>query len=171
MQDAPVKFKVRKLVGDGTTNKFYDVETDKTKKIEFTLTMTKDNSNNDVNKIIKKGTINDDSEIEFTELAPGTYSLTESDHPDEYMGPMEGYTITVTPEGEVQFSGNLDPNTGYYGDGGTDSDGTKTLLVRNYHYVTMPESGSRSALYCFILGSLLTLVGCYILFHRERGAE
>jgi pilin isopeptide linkage protein len=118
-----------------------------------------------------------DMTVPVDNLSPGTYVLKETHTPSNYMGlPKEkAYYVKVAKDGTVTFDGLLQSDgelDGYVEEVTPDgANQTKVLQVKNYAYVDMPESGSRSALYCFILGSLLTLVGCYILFHRERGAE
>lgn len=115
--------------------------------------------------------------IKLENLKPGIYEISEVESPEDYMDLPGTIKIQVTGNGTVKRleapsnyvhwkDENIDnPNdtTSVKYTSNTEVTG-KTLLVRNYPNINMPETGRNSRWYCFLFGSLITLAGIILLF-------
>ena len=136
---------------------------------------------------IERGSFEDEKEtgenglIEFTNLLPGTYTITEIQSPEGYSllaNPIE-ITVGITDEelGNVANGIQPDKDKGY---SVIESSGEKTTYyydwgatVKNNKLFTMPEAGGRNIFMMTLAGTAMIALaaGSTIYYRRRRGAH
>jgi fimbrial isopeptide formation D2 family protein len=122
-------------------------------------------------------------------LDEGTYTLTETKAPDEFTKLSESITIVITETkddngnstGEATITANGGGDATVVDDQGnptgmieSDENGSikMIVLVKNFKGVTMPETGSRTAMYCMIGGAAVIVLGAgYYLMGARRNKK
>lgn len=116
-------------------------------------------------------TTTDNGSLSFNGLGEGTYTLTETDRPDNYN---DGGTITLTiaENGKLTVSNDLTLN--YTNPSTEDSQtGAKTtykgtLTLTKTATVSFPKTGGRGAIIFYVVGGLLVLGGAFLLIDTRR---
>ncbi len=115
--------------------------------------------------LVKTGTTDENGEISFENLKPGTYYAVETTSPTGYKPlekaiplTMDGYTITMTDEDAAEIASVS----------ATDSRTVYKLQVKNkaYPLIEMPEAGSMASWMLILLGCGAVTAG--VLYFRRR---
>ncbi|ACV23442.1 Predicted outer membrane protein [Slackia heliotrinireducens] len=113
--------------------------------------------------------------VKFSNLKPGTYTITETDAPDSYIKLEEPIVVTVTSEGAIELTSAQENVVSLVDAVNADSTAQaapgKVLMVRNYPYIVMPETGLSNRLVFQTLGAIAMLVGACLYATTRRRAR
>ena len=127
---------------------------------EFTLT-----GPDDYKKVIASSADNPISEFNFTNLAAGTYRLTETSTPEGYVGLASTITIEISELGVVEVSGAEEETVLTT----NDQNNTISFSVINKKKVPLPATGGSGTMMFVTIGVLaLTATGLYFLKRKDQ---
>lgn len=107
------------------------------------------------------------SEFTFTDLAPGTYTLTETKEPDGYAKLTESITITIDKDGAVTVTGANATNI--TSDLTAKGNNTISFDVKNKKKVPLPSTGGPGTLLFTLIGMVtLGAAGMYVFFRKDQ---
>lgn len=122
--------------------------------------------------------LDDEGYLSLGNSQPGTYIIREVKAPEGYMKLTDDIIITVSAGGEITLTSGgsnyvklLGPEDSDCPDKSSLEEGDKLLIVRNYPYIEMPQTGRNSRWFCFLLGPLLIMAGAYLLFTERDGCR
>lgn len=113
-------------------------------------------------------TTDENGYIYFEKLAPGNYLLQEKKGPQTYSILTKDITFNIGSGGKVTLTGEFATENDWVKILPENSLGISTLQVKNYKYISIPETGSNSLIYCRIIGILSLLIGIIILLRERR---
>ena len=107
--------------------------------------------------------------FEFTGLKPGTYTLTETQTPDGYIGLQNPITIMIDLDGNVKVDDVSQPGV-ITGEGNIIK-----LDVKNRQKGQLPSTGGNGTqqylIATFVLASIASVIGIYYVYRNRKGAK
>ena len=107
--------------------------------------------------------------FEFTGLKPGTYTLTETQTPDGYIGLQNPITIMIDLDGNVKVD-DVSQSGVITGEGNIIK-----IDVKNRQKGQLPSTGGNGTqqylIVTFILASLASVIGIYYVYRNRKGAK
>lgn len=151
------EFILQKL--DGSTNKPLSGE------FQFSLT----NADGSEIEGLSNLTVDSNGQIRFSNLASGTYVLQETGHPNDYAGLPEPIRIIVSASA-ITLEGSSESYAEF-----VNQDGIYVLNIKNYKWISMPETGHKSAWLMYNIAFGLLSAGMLLIiilnYRKERNLK